>query len=599
MYQYKAPIRDMNFVLHELLQVEKHYRAMGAYGESDRAVMDSILAMSAQFAERELVPINQSGDIEGCQFNNGVVTTPKGFKEAYASYASLGLGALAEPEFRGGHGQPPSLAMACNEMIGGANRAWGMYPCLNHGAIKSIAAHGSAEQVETYLPRLVSGEWLATMCLTESHAGSDLGLVRTRAETNADGSYRISGTKIFISGGEHDFTSNIVHIVLARLPDAPAGSKGISLFIVPKFLVNADGTLGERNTASCGSIEHKMGLKGSATCVMNFDAATGYLIGEPHKGLSYMFIFMNSARLGVALQGVAGMETTYQASLAYAKDRLAMRSLSGAKMPDKPADAILVHPAVRSMLLTQKAFAEGGRAMTYWLAVQEDVLQSSPDEALRQRADMVLSLMTPIAKAVLTEFGLEAAKHGIQIYGGHGFIREWGMEQMARDARVSTLYEGTTEIQGLDLLGRKVLANHGKQLSLLIGIIKEFCQAHASDTAMQPYVETLDNLLNEWQQVTQRIGVRAMANRDEVGAAAVDYLYFSGYVLLAYFWAMMAQTAQQTLAAGVAKDSPDEIFYRAKVETAEFYFKKLLPRSRTHLACIDAGESALMAVNLF
>ncbi|MDO8331918.1 MAG: acyl-CoA dehydrogenase C-terminal domain-containing protein [Fluviicoccus sp.] len=595
MPQYTAPLRDMNFVLHELLQVQKQYRTIPAFAETDRETMDSILALAAKFNENELSPINRSGDEEGCHYDNGAVRTPTGFKEAYAKYVELGLGSLAEPVSRGGLGLPPSLAMACNEMIGGANRAWGMYPCLNHGAIKSIAAHGSPEQVSTYLPKLVTGEWTATMCLTESHAGSDLGLVRTRAEARADGSYAISGTKIFISGGEHDFTDNIVHIVLARLPDAPKGTKGISLFIVPKFLVNADGSLGARNTVSCGSLEHKMGLKGSATCVMNFDGAKGFLIGQPNKGLNYMFIFMNSARLGVALQGVAGMEAAYQGSLAYARDRLAMRALSGPKMPEQAADAIIVHPAVRNMLLTQKAFTEGGRALVYWLASHEDRIIGSTDEESRRESDALLGLMTPIAKAVLTELGLEAAKHGIQIYGGHGFIREWGMEQMVRDARVATLYEGTTEIQALDLLGRKVLANQGQQLKLVTDAIHTFCREQSDNPAMQEFVTPLAALCQEWEAVTRRIGLSALGNPDEVGAAAVDYLYFSGYVMLAYVWAMMAGVAQKALVIG----TPEEKFYQAKLHTARFYFRKILPRTKTHLDGIDAGMAALMAVELF
>jgi alkylation response protein AidB-like acyl-CoA dehydrogenase len=595
MPQYLAPLREMNFVLHELLRVQEHYRRLPVFADTDRDTLDSILALAAKFNENELSPLNRSGDEEGCTFDNGAVRTPAGFKESYARYVELGLGALAEPVSRGGSGLPATLAAACNEMIGGANRAWGMYPCLNHGAIKTLVHHGSTEQQRDFLPKLVSGEWLATMCLTEPQAGSDLGLVRTRAEANADGTYALTGTKIFISGGEHDFTENIVHIVLARLPDAPKGTKGISLFLVSKHHLNADGSLGARNAVSCGSIEHKMGLKGSATCVMNFDGATGTLIGQPHKGLSYMFLFMNSARLGVALQGVAGMEAAWQASLAYAKDRLALRALSGPQYPDKPADPIVVHPAVRAMLQTQKAFTEAGRALVYWLAMQEDVLLGSDDEAQRRHADAVLGLMTPIAKAVLTELGLEAAKHGIQIYGGHGFIREWGLEQMARDARVATLYEGTTEIQALDLLGRKVLATQGQSLRLVTGEIRAFCEAEAGHAAVAEFLPPLAALCDEWESLTQRIGMRAMTNPDEVGAAAVDYLYFAGYTVLAWFQARMAAVAARALAQGAAEAD----FYEAKIHTARFYFRRILPRTRGHAEAVDAGLDTPMPVKFF
>lgn len=595
MYQYAAPLRDMNFVLHELLQVENQYRRLPAFSGTDRETMDSILDLAAQFAGNELAPLNRSGDEEGCVFRNGEVRTPTGFKEAYAKYVDLGLGALSEPVEFGGHGMPHSLAVARSEMVWSANRSWGMFPCVSHGVIKILAAHGNQEQVQVYVPKLVSGEWTSSMCLTESHAGSDLGLIRSRAEANADGSYNITGNKIFISSGEHDFGGNIVHLVLARLPDAPRGSKGISMFVVPKFLPDAGGEMGERNAVSCGSIEHKMGLKGSATCVMNFDAARGFLVGEPNKGLGYMFILMNSARLGTALQGVAGMETSYQGALGYAKDRLAMRSAAGVKMPEKEADPIIVHPAVRSMLLTQKAFAESGRALVYWLASLEDIVDASADADERKAADSLMGLMTPVAKAFLTEMGLEVANHGIQIYGGHGFVREWGMEQILRDARVATLYEGTTQIQALDLLGRKVLANHGADLGIFAGNIMQFCTTHADDAAMKEFVTPLAGLVREWGSLTQSIGTRAAGNPDEVGAAAVDYLHFAGYVTLAYFWAQMARVAQEKLAAGTTEAG----FYQAKIQTAQFYFQKILPRTKAHAAVIESGADVLMQIDNF
>ncbi|HCT40101.1 MAG TPA: acyl-CoA dehydrogenase [Moraxellaceae bacterium] len=592
MPQYTAPLRDMNFVLHELLQVERQYRELPAFAETDRDIMDSILDLAVRFSENELAPLNRSGDEEGCVFRNGEVTTPKGFKEAYAKYVEMELGALSEPVEYGGHGLPHSLAVVRSEMVWSANRSWGMFPCVSHGVIRILVTHGSQDQAHVYVPKLVSGEWTASMCLTESHAGSDLGLIRSRAEANADGSYSITGNKIFISSGEHDYGGNIIHLVLARLPDAPKGSKGISMFVVPKFLLDVGGGMGERNTVSCGSIEHKMGLKGSATCVMNFDAAKGFLIGEPNKGLGYMFILMNSARLGTALQGVAGMESSYQGALSYAKDRLAMRSASGVKVPEREADPIIVHPAVRSMLLTQKAFAEGGRALVYWLASLEDIVEASADVEQRKAADSLMGLMTPIAKAFLTEMGLEVANHGIQVYGGHGFVREWGMEQILRDARVATLYEGTTQIQALDLLGRKVLGNQGADLKHFTGTVLQFCNAHADDAAMQEFVTPLVELVTEWDRLTQSIGARATGDPDEIGAAAVDYLYFAGYVTLAWFWAKMAKAAQEKLVAGTMEPG----FYQAKIQTAQFYFQKILPRTKTHSAVIDSGAVVLMQI---
>ena len=585
MPQYRAPVRDIQFALHELLEVEKHYESLPAFAEVNRELVDSIIDAGAKFAEEELSPLNQSGDAEGCLLQDGKVTTPKGFKEAYAKYVGLGYGALAAPSAYGGQGLPPSLGIVIGEMNGTANWSWGMYPGLSHGAIKTVETHGTQDQKATYLTKMISGEWTGTMCLTESHAGSDLGLIRTRAEPQPDGSHRITGNKIFISAGDHDMAENIVHIVLARLPDAPKGTKGISLFIVPKYLPSPDGQVGERNAVTCGSIEHKMGIRASVTCALNFDGAKGYLIGPPNKGLQCMFTFMNEARVGTAVQGVCSAESAFQGALAYAKDRLAMRALSGPKAPDKEADPIIVHPAVRAMLLTQKCFAEGGRALVYWLAMQTDIVAGAHDEAVRKQADDMMSLLTPIAKAFLTEMGCEAAKHGVQIYGGHGFIREWGMEQIVRDARISCLYEGTTEIQSLDLLGRKVLQTKGRLLMDFTKIIHKFCQAHAQTEGMKEFVEPLAQQNKLWGDVTMRIAMRAMVSPDEVAAASVDYIYFSGYVTLAYIWAWTAQVALQRL----ASHPSDAAFYRAKVQTAQFYFKRILPRVQAHLAGIDAG----------
>ncbi|MFO1373969.1 MAG: acyl-CoA dehydrogenase C-terminal domain-containing protein [Agitococcus sp.] len=590
MAQYKAPLRDMQFVLHDVLNVEQHYASIPVFAETNRELVDSILEAGAQFCENELSPINRSGDEEGCQFNDGEVTTPKGFKEAYKKFVELGFGSLSAPVEHGGQGLPPSLGVVMSEMMGTSNWSWGMYPGLSHGAINTLEAHGDAHQKEVYLTKLISGEWTGTMCLTESHAGSDLGIIRTKAEPQADGSYKITGTKIFISAGEHDMADNIIHIVLARLPDAPKGTKGISLFIVPKFLPTADGGVGERNGVKCGSIEHKMGIKASATCVMNFDGATGFLIGPPNKGLNCMFTFMNTARIGTAIQGVAAAEGSFQGALEYARDRTAMRSLTGAKNPEKEADLIIVHPAVRQLLLTQKVFAEGGRALVYWLSSYNDIVQGSADAEAKKAADDMMSLLTPIAKAFLTEVGYEAANHGVQVYGGHGFIREWGMEQIVRDTRIALLYEGTTQIQALDLLGRKVLQTQGAMLRNFTKIIHKFCQANEGNADMAQFVNPLAQLNKEWGDVTMRIGMKAMANYDEAGAAAVDYLMYSGYVTLAYLWALMAQTAQQKLAAGEG----DAAFYKSKVQAAQFYFKKILPRTRTHVEVIDGGAETLM-----
>ena len=594
MPQYKAPVRDIQFVLHEVFNAEAHYDSIPAYAGTNRELIDGLLEAAADFCENELSPINQSGDQEGCtRHEDGSVTTPKGFKEAYKKYVELGYPSLSVAAEHGGQGLPGSLGNVISEMVGTSNWSWGMYPGLSHGATRTIESHGSDDQKHLYLSKLVSGEWTGTMCLTEAHAGSDLGIIRTKAVPNGDGSYAISGQKIFISAGEHDMADNIVHIVLARLPDAPKGTKGISLFIVPKFNVNADGSVGERNSVVCGSIEHKMGIHGNATCVMNFDAAKGFLIGPENRGLNCMFTFMNTARIGTAVQGLAASEGSFQGALTYARDRLAMRSLSGVKNPEKEADPIIVHPAVRNMLLTQKAFAEGGRALVYFLSFYADQVEALEDADQKKAADDMLSLLTPIAKAFLTETGSESAKHGVQVYGGHGFIAEWGMEQIVRDTRIACLYEGTTEIQALDLLGRKVLQTQGAMLRNFTKIIHKFCEENKDNPAMAEFTAPLAALNKEWGDLTMRIGMKAMQNPDEVGAAAVDYMYFSGYVTLAYLWARMAKVAQDTLTG----DTTETAFYDTKIKTAQFYFKKLLPRTRTHVDTIDAGLDSLMAVS--
>jgi alkylation response protein AidB-like acyl-CoA dehydrogenase len=588
MPSYKAPVRDIRFVINEVLESEKLYRSLPGYEEATEDLMNAIIEEGARFAENVIAPLNRNGDEEGCHWTATGVTTPAGYKEAYRQYVENGWPALSADVEHGGQGMPNMLGIMVNELAGTANWSWVMYPGLSHGAVNTVEAHGDAEQKQKYLTKLVSGEWTGTMCLTESQCGSDLGLLRTKAELQADGSYAITGTKIFISAGEHDMTDNIVHIVLARLPDAPAGTKGISLFIVPKFNVNADGSVGARNAVHCASIEEKMGIHGNATCVLNFDGAKGFLIGPPNRGLNAMFTFMNTARIGTATQGLAHAELSFQGALSYAKDRLAMRSLTGPKNPDGPADPIIVHPDVRRMLLTQKAFAEGSRAFVYFLAQQSDIVANG-GEAEAKAADDLMALLTPIAKAFVTEAGFEAANLGVQVYGGHGFIREWGMEQIVRDARIATLYEGTTGIQALDLIGRKVLGSGGKLLMGFTGMIDAFCAAHAGEE-YAAFVQPLQARANEWLDLSMKLGEAAMANADNAGAAAVDYLMYSGYVTLGYFWARMAILAQQKIAAAEG----DVSFYEAKVMTARFYFERLLPRTESLKITMLAGADSIM-----
>ena len=592
MPEYKAPLREYKFLLDEVLDMPGHYASLPAYADlATPDMVDAIINEGAKFCENVISPLNGTGDAEGCtRHEDGSVTTPKGFKEAYHQFVEGGWPSLAHDEAHGGQGLPESLNVVISDMVSSSNVAWGMYPGLSHGAMNTIMAWGTPEQKETYMSKLVSGEWTGTMCLTESHCGSDLGLMKSKAELNADGSYAISGTKIFISAGEHDMSDNIVHIVLARLPGAPSGTKGISLFIVPKFLPTSDGSFGERNSLECGSIEHKMGIKASATCVMNFDNAKGWLIGPENKGLQCMFTFMNTARIGAALQGSSAAEASYQGALTYAKDRLAMRSLTGAKFPEKSADPIIVHPDVRKLLLTQKAFAEGGRALVMWAAKQNDIVKASESEEERKAADELLGFLTPIAKAFLTETGLEATNHGVQVYGGHGFIQEWGMEQLVRDTRISTLYEGTTGIQALDLLGRKVMMSQGQSLKNFTKIIHTFCKEHGNNEELSMYTAKLSELIKEWGDLTTKVGMSAMKNRDEVGSASVDYLMYSGYVTLAYLWAIMAKEAQDKLAAGTS----EEDFYKAKIATARFYFTRILPRTLSHAETMVAGADTLM-----
>ncbi len=590
MSRYQAPLRDIRFALFDVIDAEALYARLGFAG-AQRDVMDAVLDEAARFTENVLAPINAIGDEIGCAFDkdSGAVTSPPGFVHAYEQFVEGGWNGLVAPEQFGGQGLPESFGVALKEMIDAANLAWGNYPLLSHGATEALKHHGEAWQQEAFLRPIVSGRWTGTMCLTEAHCGTDLGLLKTRATPNAaDGSFAISGTKIFITAGEHDLTENIVHLVLARLPDAPAGTKGISLFIVPKFKVGRDGAMGERNAVRCGSIEHKMGIHGSSTCVMHFDGAQGWLIGQPNKGLMAMFTMMNTARLAVGIQGLGLADRAYQNALAYARDRLQMRSLSGAKFPDKPADPIIVHPDVRRMLLTCKSLIEGGRLLSYHAATLVDVLDHTSDAEEKKRADELLGFLTPIVKACLTEWGVECTYHALQCFGGHGYIAEHGMEQLARDARITTLYEGTTGIQALDLLGRKIMQLQGAGLQHFLGMIQAFCAEQSGNAALAEFVGPLALIAQEWQALTMEVGKRAMANADEVGAASVDYLFYSGYVALAYWWARAVAAADAS--------SPTDL-KTAKRETARFYFARILPRTLAHAASIRSGAAPLLTLD--
>ena len=595
---YKAPLRDIRFLTNEVFNYPEHYKTLKSGENADPETVDMMLESFADYCSNVLMPLYQSGDAEGCHFDKGVVTTPKGFKEAYAMFVEAGYQAIPFPEEFGGLNMPMSVNLIKSEMMGTANWAFAMYPGLSVGCMNTIMQYGTPEQKATYMPALVEGRWSGTMCLTEPQCGTDLGQVKTKAIPQDDGTYKISGTKIFISAGEHDLTENIVHIVLARLPDAPEGTKGISLFIVPKFLVTENGDIGERNPVNCGSIEHKMGIKASATAVLNFDNATGYLIGEPNKGLKAMFTFMNTARLGTGMEGLAHMELAFQNSLPYAKERRSMRTLSGTKEPNQVADAIIHHADVARMLLTQKAFSEGARSMIYHASRYADKMFEAAmlgDDAEFHKWDDKLGFYTPILKGFLTELSIECAKHGMQIYGGHGYIKEWGMEQIARDARISTLYEGTTGVQALDLLGRKVLIqSKGKVLLDYTANIMKWCSEYALDKGMRKFVWELTKYCAEWNTLTTRIMLTARKDREIVSAASDDYLMYSGYVIMGYHWARMAAVAYDKLKNG---GSETKEFYEAKIKTAEFYFEKLLPRASGHSESMLA-PSELMAMDL-
>jgi alkylation response protein AidB-like acyl-CoA dehydrogenase len=588
MAQYTPPLRDMQFVLHELFNVVDELKAMPTHAEIDADTINAVLEEGGKFASQVTAPLNQVGDQEGCTLDKVTheVTTPKGFKDAYLQYVEGGWPALScDPEF-GGQGLPIVVNQCFYEMLNSANQAWTMYPGLSHGAYEALHAHGTPEQKKIYLPKLTSGQWTGTMCLTEPHCGTDLGLLRTKAEPQADGTYKITGNKIFISAGEHDMSENIVHLVLARLPDAPQGSKGISLFIVPKYKVTPEGKIGERNTIYCGGLEHKMGIHGNATAQMVLEGAVGTLVGEPNKGLQAMFVMMNAARLGVGMQSLGLTEVAYQNAVAYAKDRIQMRSLSGPKAPDKPADPIIVHPDVRKMLLTARAYAEGGRAFAVWTSLQIDKELSSTDEQERKDAADMVALVTPIVKAFLTDNAWIATSHCMQVFGGHGYIAEWGMEQFVRDSRINMIYEGTNTVQSLDLLGRKVLGDNGAKLKKFGKLVQDFVEEEGTNEAMQEFINPLADLGEKVIKLTTEIGMKAFKNPDEVGAAAVDYLRVCGHLVFGYLWARMAKVA-------MAKQNDGDPFYQAKLSTARFYFAKLLPETAALIRTARAGVQPL------
>ncbi|TAM57414.1 MAG: acyl-CoA dehydrogenase [Rhodanobacter sp.] len=596
MTMYKAPLDDQRFALFDVLGAEAVLTRLVGGTEHTRDLLEAVLEEAGKLAEQVLAPTNGPGDEEGCHYDKATktVTTPKSFKEAFKQFADGGWTSLTNPEVYGGQALPAVLGTATTEIFQSGNLAWSLYPLLSEGACHAMEVHGEEWQRQNYMKPIVEGRWTGTMCLTEPQAGSDLGLLKTRAEpgeqdANGNTKYKITGTKIFISAGEHDLTENIVHLVLARLPDAPEGSRGISLFIVPKVKVNADGSLGERNAVSAGAIEHKMGIHACSTCVMNFDGAEGYLIGKPHKGLMAMFTMMNAARLSVGVQGLALAERALQNSLNYARERLQSRALSGPKFPDKPADNLLVQPDVRRMLLTQRAFVEGSRALVLYAALQTDVEARAADEATRKQAGELVAFLIPIAKGVVTELAQECTKEALQIYGGHGYIKENGVEQFVRDARIITLYEGTTGIQAADLLGRKILQLQGAGFKHFLGEISAFCQQHSSDAALRTLIGPLAVAAKQWGDLTLQLAQRVQANPEELGAAATDYLYYSGYVTLAYLWARSvaaAETGTQSAA-----------FKQAKRDTASFYFARILPRTLAHKAAIEAGIDTLPSID--
>ncbi len=583
MATYKAPLRDMRFVLYELLNADQ-LPALPGFEEATRDLVEPVLEEAAKFTEEVLFPLNRSGDEEGSHFDNGRVTTPTGFKEAYELFCQGGWTAVScDPEF-GGMGMPKIVNTMIEEMICSANLSFGMFPGLGYGAYSALHAFADDDIKQTYLPKLIDGSWAGTMCLTEPQCGTDLGLCRTRAEARNDGSYSLTGTKIFISAGEHDLTDNIIHLVLARTPDAPKGIKGISLFVVPKFLPGED----QVNGVTCGSIEHKMGIKASPTCVMNFDHAKGWLVGELNKGMQGMFAMMNQERLAVGIQGLGLAEAAYQGSVAYARERLQGRALSGSKHPDKAADPIIVHPDVRRMLMIQRATTEGCRAVGGWVAEELDLSRKHPDARRRRQADEFVQLMTPIVKALFTDLGFESVNHGMQVFGGHGFIREHGMEQYVRDCRIAQIYEGTNGIQALDLIGRKMPAKAGRSLRHFFHPVQDYIEANAADADLAPFLQPLAKGFGRLQQATGHLAQTGMADPERAAAAASDYLRLFGMTALAYMWCRMARLALDKA------DGDDTGFYRAKLNTARFFMDKMMPQTSALFSSVMAGSSSMM-----
>ena len=587
MATYTAPLRDLRFVYEELFDAEE-ITALEAYRDATPDLVSAIYEEGAKLCQNELFPLNRSGDEEGCHFENGNVRTPEGFRSAYAAYVDGGWGGLnCAPEF-GGQGMPHSVNIALEEMLCSANLSFSTYPGLTRGVYRALRVFGSEAIKQLYLPRLVSGKWSGTMCLTEPHCGTDLGLLRTRAEPTKQDNYRITGTKIFITAGEHDLTENIVHLVLARLPDAPKGIKGISLFLVPKFVPDEQDEPGVRNSVTCASIEHKMGIKASATCVMNLQEATGWLVGQPHRGMHAMFTMMNDARLGVGMQGLGIAEIAYQAAGAYAKERLQGRSITGTKQPDKPADPLIVHPDIRRILLTMRSFTEGARALTCWVARNLDFRDKAETEEARQAADDFVQLMTPIVKAFLTDYGFEVTNMGLQVHGGHGYIRETGVEQYVRDARITQIYEGANGIQALDLVGRKIPAHTGRYLRSFFHPVQRWIEEQSTNTELQPFVLSISKAFGRLQLATGHIAQAGLRNPDEGGAAASEYLRLFGLVALGYLWARMAQISIEK------QGGDDNAFYAAKIVTARFFMERVLPQTGSLFAAIMSGSSTMM-----
>ncbi|QKV19336.1 acyl-CoA dehydrogenase C-terminal domain-containing protein [Oricola thermophila] len=590
---YRAPVEDTLFVLNDVFKYER-YNNLPGFSDASPDIVEAVLREAARMAEEVFFPLNQSGDREGCTRNDdGSVTTPKGFREAFEQYKEAGwMGLAFDPEY-GGQGLPYVLHSAIGEYFSSANMAFAMYPGLTQGAMAAIREHGNDKQKQTFLPKMVEGRWTGTMNLTEPHCGTDLGLLRTKAVPQGDGSYRISGQKIFISAGEHDMSENIIHLVLARIEGAPEGTKGISLFIVPKFLVNEDGSVGERNGVTCGSIEEKMGIHANSTCVMNYDDATGYLIGEENKGLRAMFVMMNEARLGVGLQGLSISEVAYQNAVAYAKERIQGRALTGPAAPDRKADPIIVHPDVRRNLMTIRAFNEAGRAFLIWAALKSDVAHRSDNAEERELSQEMMGLLTPVIKGVLTDKGFEHAVMAQQVFGGHGYIEEHGMSQYVRDARITMIYEGANGIQALDLVGRKLPMNGGRAVQAFFKEVGEFCEENRNDESMSFFTKHLKKGLNDLQQATMWFVQNAMAKPDNAGAGSHDYMHLFGLVTLGYMWGLQAKTAQERLAAG---DEARKAFLEAKLATARFFMERIMPETSAHLARISAGADSMMAL---